>query len=157
MSWLAYCLAIVKPFEGCARRIGGLIYPYLDKLAKPPVWTRGYGRTYGIAEDSQPIDPETAEQELATGLQAYAAKVLAVAPNLAERPQMLAACTSWAWNCGTGAFRVSRLRRAIVDERWEDALQYIRKPDTAGGVVYRGLQRRRAAEAALFVKGIPGR
>lgn len=155
MSWLAACLAIVKPFEGCAKRVGGLIFPYLDKLAKPPVWTRGYGRTYGITEDSPGITPQEAERELGDGLTAYATRCLRYAHPLADKPECLAAVTSWAWNCGTGAFKVSRLRRAINEGRWEDAAELIRKPDTAGGVVLRGLQRRRSVERALFLLGSP--
>lgn len=154
MNWLDLCLSIVRPFEGCAKRVGNLIFPYLDKLAKPPVWTRGYGRTYGIAADSQPIDQETAEQELAAGLTNYAGRCLTYAPTLADKPACLAAVTSWAWNCGTGAFKVSRLRRAINEGRWDDAAEYITKPNTAGGVVLRGLTRRRTAESAMFRTGI---
>ena len=69
--------------------------------------------------------------------------------------ECLAAVTSWAWNCGTGAFKVSRLRRAINEGRWADAAELIRKPNTAGGVVLRGLTRRREAERALFLLGSP--
>lgn len=154
MSWVALCLTIVKPFEGCAKRLGGLIYPYLDKLAKPPVWTRGYGRTYGITGDSAPIVQKEADDELSVGIGNYGAKVAALAPVTMHKPEVLAALTSWAWNCGTGAFKVSRLRRAINDGRWDDAAELIRKPDTAGGVVLRGLARRREAERALFLLGI---
>jgi lysozyme len=154
VSWLKSCIAVVKPFEGCAKRVGALIFPYLDKLAKPPVWTRGYGRTYGIAEDSPPITPDEAEKELGQGLTAYATRCLRYAPTLVDKPSCLAAVTSWAWNCGTGAFKVSRLRRAINDGRWLDAHQLLAKPNTAGGVVLRGLTRRREAERALFRSGI---
>lgn len=147
------CVALVKPFEGCARRVGALIHPYLDRLAKPPRWTRGYGRTYGITEASPPITPTEAERELGQGLAAYATRCIRYAPTLADKPACLAAVTSWAWNCGTGAFKVSRLRRAINDGRWEDAAELIRKPNTAGGVVLRGLTRRRAAERDLFLAG----
>jgi lysozyme len=155
VTWLALCLAIVKPFEGCARRVAGLIHPYLDRLAKPPVWTRGFGRTYGITEASPPITEQEATDELGVGLSNYAARILALSPGLADKPQLLAAVTSWAWNCGLAAYKASRLRRAINEERWEDAARLIRKPDTAGGVVYRGLQRRRGAEGALFASGAP--
>lgn len=151
MSWLPLCLAIVKPFEGCAKRVGALIFPYLDKLAKPPVWTRGYGRTYGITADSPGITPQEAEKELGQGLAAYATRCVRYAPTLVDKPPCLAAVTSWAWNCGTGAFKASRLRRAINEGRWMDAAELIRKPNTAGGVVLRGLTRRREAERALFV------
>lgn len=154
MTWLELCSALVRPFEGCARRVGALVYPYLDKLAKPPRWTRGFGRTYGIDEQSPPITPGVAQLELETGLQAYARRVCALAPALATRPKCLAAVTSWAWNCGIGAFEASRLRRAINAGRWNDAVQLMLKPNTAGGVVLRGLDNRRRAESALFAQGL---
>ena len=54
MNWADIAVPLVAHFEGCEKRIGALIYPYLDKLAKPAMWTRGYGRTYGITEPSPP-------------------------------------------------------------------------------------------------------
>lgn len=153
MSWLDLCIAIVAPFEGFAKKKGNLLVPYLDTLAKPPVWTRGAGRTYGISADSPGITMDEAKQELGQGLSDYGKRVLTLSPGLIAKPECLAAVTSWAWNCGTGAFKVSRLRKAINDGRWADAAQLIRKPNTAGGVVYRGLTRRREAERALFLLG----
>ena len=153
MDWLRLCAPLVAAFEGCARRVGNLIHPYLDTLAKPAVWTRGYGRTYGITADSPPITPGVALVELETGLQNYAGRVIALSPVTATRPECLAAITSWAWNCGLSAYRASRLRRAINEGRWDDAAELIRKPDTAGGVQLRGLARRRSAERALFTLG----
>jgi lysozyme len=154
MDWVDLAVKLIAPMEGL-HKIGadGLVHPYLDRLAKPNVWTRGYGRTYGISEDSAPITKARALDELREGVRAYGLKCLALAPALADRPHCLAAVTSWAWNCGIGAFKNSRLRKAINAGQWERAAELIRKPDTAGGVVYRGLQRRRSAEAALFVVG----
>jgi lysozyme len=154
MSWQSLAAALVAPFEGCHKLINGLIYPYLDKLAKPPVATRGYGRTYGITMESGPISKQQAVDELAVGLHAYGMKCATYAPTLLQKPKCLAAVTSWAWNCGTGAFKVSRLRRAINEARWLDAAELIRKPNTAGGVVYRGLTRRRDAERVMFQAGL---
>jgi lysozyme len=153
MAWLDLAMNLVMPWEGCAKRVGGLIYPYLDKLARPPVWTRGYGRTYGIAETSPAITPTEAKKELGQGLAAYGQKCALLAPPLLAKPECMAAVTSWAWNCGTGAFKASRLRRAINEGRWGDAAELIRKPNTAGGVVLRGLTRRRESERALFLLG----
>lgn len=154
MSWLALATKLIAPFEGC-HKIGkdGLVYPYLDKLAKPPVWTRGYGNTNGIDANTPAITKAQAEQELSQLVQVYGNKVAALAPVLLQKPECLAACTSWAYNCGVGAFKASRLRRAINEGRWEDAAQFILKPDTAGGVVYRGLVRRREAERVLMILG----
>jgi lysozyme len=131
-----------------------MIAPYLDRLAKPNVWTRGYGRTYGITQDSPSITVDEAKQELGIGLEQYGLACTRLAPALIGRPKCLAAVASRAWNCGIGAFKVSRLRKAINEDRWEDAAELMLKPDTAGGVVYRGLQRRRVAEAVMFRAGI---
>lgn len=154
MNFLDLALPLVAHFEGCHQKRGDLIYPYLDKLAKPPVWTRGYGRTYGITAESPGITPNEARQELADGLSAYAGECVKLAPALAKRPECLAAVASWAWNCGVGAFRVSRLRIAINGEKWETAQTLLKKPRTAGGVELLGLARRRDMESALFGKGI---
>lgn len=154
-NWKDYAIPLVAHFEGCEKKKkDGLIYPYLDTLAKPAVWTRGYGRTYGITESSPPITKEEAMQELGVGLEQYAMQCLKLAPRLAEKPQFLAAIASWAWNCGVGAFRVSRLRKAINEGRWNDAVELIKRPRTAGGVELRGLARRRDAESKLFESGI---
>ena len=154
MTWLDFAIPLTSHFEGCAKRVGKEVVPYLDKLAKPNLWTRGYGRTYGITETSPAITVDEAKAELGVGLQAYAASCVKLAPGLAAKPRCLAAVASWAWNCGTGAFRASRLRRAINEGRWEDAAELIRKPRTAGGVELAGLVRRREAESALFRGGI---
>lgn len=150
-SWEDIAVPLVAKFEGCAKRgKDGLVYPYLDKLANPPVWTRGYGRTYGIDESSTAITKEEALKELRNGLVNYGTRCLKLAPPLAAHPECLAAVTSWAWNCGVGAFKVSRLRRAINEGRWADAAELIRKPRTAGGVEVRGLARRRDTEFQVF-------
>lgn len=147
MDWLDLAVPLVAHFEGCK------LAPYLDKLAKPPVWTRGYGRTYGITQDSPAITLDEAQSELRAGLMQYGLACLKSAPGLANHPGCLAAVTSRAWNCGVGAFRASRLRRAINAGRWDDAAEFMLKPDTAGGIVYKGLQRRRRAEYDLFRGG----
>lgn len=147
MDWIDLALPLVAHFEGCK------LAPYLDKLAKPPVWTRGYGRTYGITQDSPAITPDEARSELRAGLMQYGLACLKSAPILIERPACMAAVASRAWNCGIGAFRASRLRRAINAGEWDTAAGYMLKPDTAGGVVYKGLQRRRRAEYEMFRAG----
>ena len=144
---------LVAHFEGDGANKRGLCAPYLDKHVTPPRPTRGFGRTYGITMDSPAITRAQARLELAEGLKAYAGQVLKLAPVLAARVECLAAVVSWVWNCGIGAFRASRLRRAINQGRWADAAQFIRKPNTASGVVLRGLTRRRDAEYALFLLG----
>lgn len=147
---LAASSVLASVFEGCAQRgPDGRIYPYLDTLAKPPVWTRAYGRTYGISAQSEPITRAQAVAELREGLARYGLRVAALCPPITAVPVLWAAVTDWAWNCGLGAFEASRLRRALAEQRWADALEHLRTPTTAGGVTYLGLQRRRKAERLL--------
>lgn len=154
MNFVEIATPLVALFEGCEKKRGGLIYPYLDTLAKPHVWTRGYGRTYGITADSPGITHDEARTELADGLAAYGGRVASYSPGLLARPACHAAVTSWAWNCGTGAYKVSRLRKAIDAGDWDRAAELILRPNTAGGVVLKGLMRRRLAEQAMFRTGI---
>jgi lysozyme len=155
MRWPELVVKLIALFEGCEKKgKDGKIHPYLDKLAKPPVWTRAYGRTYGISKKSEPVSPGQALDELRDGIKKYGGECLKMAPGLAMKDQCFAAVASWSWNCGLGAFRVSRLRKAINEGRWMDAANHIRTPRIAEGVVYRGLVRRRDAEEALFRSGI---
>jgi lysozyme len=150
--WSDYALPIVRHFEGCAKRLkSGMIAPYLDRLPKKPLWTRGYGRTYGITADSSEISLQEAEKELSIGLASYAQAVLKLSPCLALHPHKLAAVVSWAWNCGIGAYKVSRLRRSINNGDWKEAAENIRTPRTSGGREVRGLALRREAERSLFL------
>lgn len=154
-DWRLLALPLIAEFEGCARKgKDGLIYPYLDKIAKPNVWTRGYGRTYGITETSKGITMGEALEELGVGIEMYALEVINLSPYLVLRPLCMAAIVSWTWNCGVGAYRRSRLKRAINSERWEDGAEFIKKPNTAGGIVVRGLTIRRTLESKLFREGI---
>ena len=91
VTWLDLAIPLVARFEGFEKkRKDGLLHPYLDRLAKPHVWTRGAGRTYSISENSSPITVEEAKKELGEGLQVYAAKCLILCPILATRPYCFA-------------------------------------------------------------------
>lgn len=86
-DWRDMAITLVAQFEGCAQRgHDGLIRPCLDRYAKPNVWTRGYGRTYGISQTSPAITADEAEAELRVGLENYAIRCLRLAPNLAQHP-----------------------------------------------------------------------
>lgn len=142
---------LIAPFEGLAKvRSDGLVYPYLDTLAKPPRWTQGYGETLGVEADSPPWTKEQALEQLRSRVEQFGSRVAMLAPTLVAYPPRHAAVVSWSYNCGLGAFQHSRLRKAILVSDWASAKQLILKPDTAGGVVYRGLTRRRLAESLLM-------
>ena len=71
-------------------------------------------------------------------------------PVLAEYPDKLAAIASFIYNLGAGAYQGSTLRRRINEEDWDGAKVQILRWNKAGGVVLKGLTRRRQAEAALL-------
>jgi lysozyme len=151
MSFAEIATGLIAPFEGLARvKPDGLVYPYLDTMAKPPRWTQGYGETLGIEENSPPWTKEQALSQLRIRVEQFGTRVAMLAPTLVPYPSRHAAVVSWAYNCGLGAFQHSRLRTAILNSDWALAKQLILKPDTAGGVVYKGLTRRRQAESSLM-------
>jgi lysozyme len=144
-------LTLIAPFEGLAKvKSDGLVYPYLDTMANPPRWTQGYGETLGIEASSPPWTKEQSLGQLRIRIDQFGERVAMLAPSLRLHPARHAAVVSWAYNCGLGAFQHSRLRKAILASDWVSAKQLILKPDTAGGVVYRGLTRRRIAESLLM-------
>lgn len=140
---------LVKQFEGFRGEA------YLDKLANPPVWTIGYGTTanagVGIAPKAGTIITEAqAEEYLHRGLEKFAAQI---APFIAApiNENEFGAFVSLAYNIGPEAFaRSTALRRFNAGDR-AGAANAMLAWNKAGGKVYEGLKRRRAAERALFL------
>jgi GH24 family phage-related lysozyme (muramidase) len=124
MRWAELAVKLIALFEGCEKKgKDGKIHPYLDKLAKPPVWTRGYGRTYGISEKSEPVTSGQALDELRNGIKKYGGECLKLALNLALKDQCFAAVASWSWNCGIDATLVSLFKmRSEVRELFSEKL-----------------------------------
>jgi lysozyme len=79
--------------------------------------------------------------------------VLRLAPPLKERQELFDACVALSYNIGVGGFQRSQLRQRILrgedDERLADGfLKYV----NSGGKFTPGLERRRKAEIALFMR-----
>lgn len=66
-------------------------------------------------------------------------------------PRRLAALISFAYNCGTGNYRISTLRKRVNAQDWSGAGDEIKKWNKAAGRVLRGLTIRRTAEAAMLL------
>lgn len=146
-------IVLIKSFEGFRAKA------YLDTLAKPPVWTIGYGTTaaagVGIVPKSGMVitEPE-AEWYLQKAVDQFAAKIW---PGIQKpiTPQQFGAFVSLAYNIGPGAFlKSSALRQfnAGDNRKAADAMLLWNK---AGGKVLKGLVRRREAEKALFLSQAP--
>lgn len=79
----------------------------------------------------------------------YAPAVLRLCPNV-DTAERLAALIDFALNCGVGNLKASTMRKRVLADRWDEARQECMKWCRAAGRVLRGLELRRAAEAALM-------
>lgn len=79
--------------------------------------------------------------------------VLRLAPNL-DRPEhqhKFDACVAFSFNVGLGNFQRSTIRQKILRDDWDGAANAFMDWTKAGGVVLKGLVRRRNAERKLFL------
>lgn len=142
-------LTLLKDFEGLAPLAEPGVYrSYWDKIGK--VWTGPYGFTEGVDEHSR-WTFEEAEIQLAFDVQKYESQVRAyckVTPN----ENQLAAMTCLAWNIGLEAFRKSTVLRCHNQGQTEAASRAFGLWNKSKGKEIAGLVRRRAAEAALYLR-----
>lgn len=141
------CLDLVKSFEGYHTRLAdGRCQAYLDTLASPPIYTIGWGCTEGITAGMVWTEAE-AEAALARELEKHAAIVdRVVTVPIGENNR--AALISFQYN--TGGLPGSTLLKKLNRGDFDGAAREFDKWTKAGGKVYKGLVRRRAAERAMF-------
>lgn len=130
-------VSLIKSFEGCRL-----------KAYKCPagVWTIGYGHTAGVKEGDT-ITQEQADEYLRNDLAKYEKAVQNYDTIYHFNQNQFDALVSFTYNCGTGNLKnlTQDGKRAIAQISVKILLY-----NKAGGVVLRGLQRRRAAEKELF-------
>jgi lysozyme len=147
-------LPIIKEFEGCRHNA------YLDSTGIPTI---GYGHTEGVKMG----DVCTQEQADAWLIDNYdqAEDIVknAVSGYVELNDNQLGALTSFVYNVGAGetgrkdglvhlvSGGPSHLLIYTRRQDWKNAADQFLSWDRAGGVVLLGLQRRRAAERALFL------
>ncbi len=156
MSIPRAALELIERFEGYHRRLpDGRAAPYLCPARVPTI---GIGSTF--YEDRRPV---TLADAAVTRERAYAllgfelAECEAAVDRLTTRrlPALSrGALVSFTYNCGAGAYRGSGLRRAVNAGDWPRVPAELSKWRLAGGVVLPGLERRRRAEAEMFLHGI---
>ena len=130
-------VSLIKQFEGCRL-----------KAYKCPagVWTIGYGHTAGVKEGDT-ITQKTADAYLRNDLAKYEKAVLNYDAIYHFNQNQFDALVSFTYNCGFGNLKnlTDSGKRTIAQISAKLPLY-----NKAGGVVLRGLQRRRAAEKELF-------
>ena len=149
-------LQLIEDFEGYHRKLpDGRAAPYLCPARVPTI---GIGTTFyedrrKVTLADLPISHDRAHELLAFELRECEG---GISRYTTRRLHALAfgALVSFAYNCGVGAYRASGLRRAVNAGEDQRAAAEFLKWRLAGGVVLAGLERRRRAEAALYLKGI---
>lgn len=130
-------VSLIKQFEGCRL-----------KAYKCPagVWTIGYGHTAGVKQGDV-ITPQTADDYLRNDLTTYENAVLKYDNIYHFNQNQFDSLVSFTYNCGAGNLKsLTQSGKRTIAQIGEKLLLY----NKAGGVVLRGLQRRRAAEKELF-------
>lgn len=149
-------IALIKRFEGCARlRLDGMIEAYPDPATGAAPWTIGWGATGKDHVHGGRIGSDTVwtqaqcDARLADDLARYAAEV-AAAVGLAPTTQaQFDALVAFHYN--TGAIARATLTRKHREGDREGAAREFARWTRAGGKVLKGLVRRRAAEAELYL------
>lgn len=149
--------ALIKMFEGCARLCAdGMVEAYPDPGTGAHPWTIGWGATGRDGFNGGTIGPATrwtqaqCDARLAEDLDRYAAEVAdAVRSAPGTTQNQFDAMVSFHYN--TGAIARATLTRKHIEGDHAGAAREFARWNRAGGRVLKGLVRRRAAEAALYL------
>jgi lysozyme len=143
----------IVSFEGKKTLLpDGRYKSYLDTLAKPPVWTIWAGLTKGVNGSTCWTESQC---------EAQFAKELAIYEDAVEKyvkvplnQNQFDALVSFVYNCGPGALQKSTLLKVLNQGKYSQVPAQLARWNKAGGKVWPGLTRRRAAEGALFMEPV---
>lgn len=150
-------VALIKRFEGCARlRIDGMVAAYPDPGTGGEPWTIGWGATGRDHVHGGRIGPQTVwtqaqcDDRLAQDLVRYAADVARTLGDAPTTQAQFDALVSFHYN--TGAIARATLTQKHNAGDFQGAAREFARWNRAGGRVLKGLIRRRAAEAELYLQ-----
>ncbi len=143
-------IALIKQFEGCARRRpGGLFEAYPDPGTGGAPWTIGWGATGpGIGPGTLWTQAQC-DARLEADLERYASEVAAALGDAPTTQAQFDALVSFHYNTGAIARATLTARHRAGDI--PGAASEFARWNRAGGRVLPGLTRRRAAEADLYL------
>jgi GH24 family phage-related lysozyme (muramidase) len=145
-------VALVKRFEGCARRRDdGSYEAYPDPGTGGAPWTIGWGATGPGIGPGTVWGQAQCDARLAADLARHAAEVARAIGDAPTTQGQFDALVSFHYN--TGAIGRATLTRRHRAGDYCGAAGEFRRWNRAGGRVLSGLTRRRAAEAALYRAG----
>lgn len=134
---------LVKTSEGCR------LDAYQDAIG---VWTIGYGHTGSSVKPGQKISQHEADVILASDLEKFAEGVDELTSKVGLTDNQFAACVSFAFNVGVTRFASSTLYKKLCRGDAAGAAEEFLKWTLAGGQRLAGLEKRREAERALFLR-----
>jgi lysozyme len=150
-------IALIKRFEGCARlRTDGMVVAYPDPGTGSEPWTIGWGATGRDHVHGGRIGPQTVwtqaqcDARLADDLSRYAADVARALDQAPVTQAQFDAMVSFHYN--TGAIARATLTQKHKAGDFDGAAREFARWNKAGGRVLKGLVRRRAAEAELYLQ-----
>lgn len=149
MTTSSEMVSLIASFEGLRLKA------YLCQAGVPTI---GYGSTYLHGKKvtlGMTCTKEEALDQFTQDLAKFERDVTASLGMTRLTQQQFDAVVSFCYNCGTGAFRRSTLKRKIVanPSNFDGIKAEFAKWNKAGGVVSKGLSRRRATEAAWYIYG----
>lgn len=147
-------LGILYSFEGKHTKLpDGRYKAYLDKIAVPNIPTIYAGLTKGV-HMGMIVTEEEGERMLRKELSVTedAIETLVKVP---LNQHQFSALVVLVYNIGVGAFKGSTLLKLLNQGKYEQVPAQMARWCNAGGKKINGLARRRAAEAALFMKPMP--
>lgn len=142
-------IELVKEFEGLR------LAAYQDSVG---VWTIGYGTTAAAGLGITPrkgdaITEAEATRLLNMGLSKFGEQISGYI-KVPVNENQYGALVSLAYNIGPGAFSKSTLLKKLNAGDYAGAAEQFLVWNKAGGKVLKGLERRRAAERALFLRPV---
>lgn len=132
---------LIKSFEGLRLKA------YKDSVGVPTI---GYGHTKNV-KMGDVISLKTAEQFLLDDIRIFEEGVLALV-KIEITQNMFDALVSFSFNLGLGNLAKSTLLKKINSKLFKEAGNEFVRWNKAGGVVLKGLTRRRLLEKELFLK-----
>lgn len=133
-------LDLIKEYEGLELKA------YKDSVG---VLTIGYGSTGSHVKPGMTITAQEAEALLLKDVERFE-KGVAAAVKVPLNQNQFDALVSFSFNLGLGSLQKSTLLRKLNAGDYAGAQAEFKRWNKAGGVVLRGLVRRRASEALLF-------
>lgn len=141
---------LIKRFEGCARlRTDGLVEAYPDPGTGGAPWTIGWGATGPDIDAHTVWSQDQCEARLDLDIARHAREVRRALGNAATTQAQFDALVSFHYN--TGAIGRATLTEKHKNGDFAAAAEQFHRWNKAGGRVLKGLVRRRAAEAKMYL------